>query len=466
MRKCQMLFLTLMLLLITACAAPTPQVIEKEIPVEKIFKQTVVVEKEVIVEKVVKETVLVAQTVIVKETVERIITATPASPTATPVPRVLPTATLAPTAIPEDAIVSVCAADCDFTTIQTAVDAATDASIAGIKVTDAVHTEAGIIVDEDIAIWGQGASSTVIQAHDMTNKATDRVFFIAENAVVTIKDVTIQHGYPITSPYSGGAIMNLGTLTLVNSVIQENRAADGGGIRNIGTLTVINSTIRDNLADREGEPYIECGSGGGIKNANGAILTLINSTVSDNVANGKGGGIDVACEGIATLINSTLSGNRSASMGGGARVNGTLKLTHCTINSNKAREGGSGIHVNNLGTLEYSNTIIANNHGGDDCFAYSEGGIQGKATMNVNVNNLVEDGNCDAAYSGDPLLGPLADNGGDTRTHALLPDSPAIDAIAAADCVLTTDQRGAARPVPVINPDTPCDIGAVELQMQ
>ena len=28
----------------------------------------------------------------------------------------------------------------------------------------------------------------------------------------------------------------------------------------------------------------------------------------------------------------------------------------------------------------------------------------------------------------DPVLGPLQDNGGPTFTHALLPDSPAIDA--------------------------------------
>ena len=55
------------------------------------------------------------------------------------------------------------------------------------------------------------------------------------------------------------------------------------------------------------------------------------------------------------------------------------------------------------------------------------------------------------------MLGPLADNGGPTQTHAVLPGSPAIDAIPAGDCVVATDQRGIARPR-----DSGCDIGAFE----
>ena len=46
----------------------------------------------------------------------------------------------------------------------------------------------------------------------------------------------------------------------------------------------------------------------------------------------------------------------------------------------------------------------------------------------------------------DPLLGPLAANGGPTQTHALLPGSPAIDAGDNASAP-ATDQRGVARPL-------------------
>ncbi len=66
----------------------------------------------------------------------------------------------------------------------------------------------------------------------------------------------------------------------------------------------------------------------------------------------------------------------------------------------------------------------------------------------------------------DPLLGPLADNGGPTPTQALLPGSPAIDGIPLADCVdafgdpITTDQRGVPRPQ-----GAACDIGAYESEL-
>jgi len=56
-----------------SCAQPTPEVIEKEVPVEKIVKETVVVEKQVPVEKVVKETVVVEKQV----AIEKVVTATP-----------------------------------------------------------------------------------------------------------------------------------------------------------------------------------------------------------------------------------------------------------------------------------------------------------------------------------------------------------------------------------------------------
>lgn len=61
-------------MLATNCSQPTPQVVEKEIPVEKVVKETVIVEKEVPVERVIKETVIVEKPI----TVEKIVTATPA----------------------------------------------------------------------------------------------------------------------------------------------------------------------------------------------------------------------------------------------------------------------------------------------------------------------------------------------------------------------------------------------------
>jgi hypothetical protein len=67
----------------------------------------------------------------------------------------------------------------------------------------------------------------------------------------------------------------------------------------------------------------------------------------------------------------------------------------------------------------------------------------------------------------DPVLGPLANNGGTTQTHALLPGSPAIDAGSSGGCrdnvgaQLATDQRGFPRPA-LGGSALRCDIGAFE----
>lgn len=66
----------------------------------------------------------------------------------------------------------------------------------------------------------------------------------------------------------------------------------------------------------------------------------------------------------------------------------------------------------------------------------------------------------------DPLLGPLADNGGFTFTHALYPGSPAIDAGDPANCP-ATDQRGFPRPLDGDGLNGPrCDMGAYEAELK
>jgi hypothetical protein len=359
--------------------------------------------------------------------------------------------------------VTVCADGCDFMTVQDAIDAPSTTAGDVINITDALHTESGILVNKDVTIQGQGADSTIVQAQTEIDAATERVFFVKDGAVVTLRRMTIRHGNPTSEPQSGGGIRNEGELTIEESIISHNRGSAGGGLFNDGKLTLVNCTISSNTATG-GDTYLECNTGGGIKNMVG-VTTLINSTVSDNTSRGKGGGLHIACHGTLVLVNSTISGNNTTNNGGGVYINGVGEFTNSTIANNSANNGG-GVYVHGTrevglvrGLLNYTNTIIADNtisfgkYGIADCL------LGDYASIGTNVNNLVEDGNCDPAHSGDPQLAPLDDNGGDTQTHAPSPDSPAVNAIRAGECIVDTDQRGLPRPY-----GAGCDIGAVELQ--
>jgi hypothetical protein len=223
--------------------------------------------------------------------------------------------------------------------------------------------------------------------------------------------------------------IGLANLELLKSVVSHNM---GDGILNVGCghglcnaeLEVIASTISGN-------------SGSGIYNSD--LATVTNSTISGNVADHGGG--TYSCR-TTTLNNSTISGNS----GGGLYIVGDVMPYGCD------------------GLVIASNSIVANSVGGPDCSLYLVEEPWG-ATFSDAGHNIVEDGTCIEApnsSSGAPRLGPLAQNGGPTLTHALLPGSPAIDAGDDGACP-ETDQRGRLRPEDGDRDGTAtCDIGSVE----
>jgi hypothetical protein len=386
-------------------------------------------------------------------------TETPIPPTATPVP---PTPTLLP------ATDTVCASGCDFPTVQAAINNAGTVAGAIIEISEPIHTEAGIVVNKDVTIRGLGADDTVVQAHETSGQAHDRVFLIEEGVTAILERMTIRHGH--VEDEHGGGILNHGVLTLNHCVVTRNTAGGGGGICNDGDLTVVSSTISNNVTeDNWFQPgSFACGSGGGIRCGRGTVA-LFNSTVSGNQAGsrstGTGGGIRIGCNCTAELINSTVSGNRATQYGGGVVVKGLVQMVNCTISDNATAAEGGGVYVGAGGELDYVNTIVADNRGAKgNCVVAAPDEYGAVGTLGTNIHNMVEGGGCDAAYSDDPMLGPLGDNGGETWTHALLPGSPAIDAIPIVSCTLSTDQRWAPRPIARVSRETPCDIGAFELQ--
>ncbi|MBI4034772.1 MAG: CSLREA domain-containing protein [Candidatus Chisholmbacteria bacterium] len=296
-------------------------------------------------------------------------------------------------------------------------------------------------ITDDLTLNGAGAASTFIDGDDI-----DRVIEVRPGAAVNIDAVTVKDGDPGAN---AGGILNRATLTLTHSVITSNTGLDfGGGLFNFGTLTLIDTTVDDN--DTIG-PNLS-GGGGGIFNQ--GTLNLTATTVSANTTLGRGGGI-YNLDQTATFTNTTISGNTGLNGGGIFNRFGTLNLTHTTTTDNTATDNAGGVW-NFGGSTNLTNTIVAVNSAAtasDDC----------AGAMTSLGYNLASDFSCALAGTGDlnntnPLLGPLANNGGPTQTHALLPLSPALDAVPLASCILATDQRGVPRPQGIA-----CDIGAFEL---
>lgn len=279
--------------------------------------------------------------------------------------------------------------------------------------------------------------------------------------------------------YSGdGAGGGGGEVIVLDSLISTNGAGGGGGIFNDGgSLFVSGSTIESHDSSSgaaitntlAGDTIVlaselrlnSAGTGGGAIFSDSGTVDILDSTLSDNVAPGlaEGGGILNVGDSALFIGETTLSGN-SAWSGGGLFNDSpaTATLSFATISGNTATGGATGGGVNNNGgSVSMAGTILSGNVSttGPDC----------AGVVTTGGYNLVEDtSGCTFTPLGtdligvDPMLGPLADNGGPSATHALLPGSPAIDRVPDAFCISAADQRG------IVRPRGPaCDIGAFEL---
>ena len=210
----------------------------------------------------------------------------------------------------------------------------------------------------------------------------------------------------------GGAIFNEGLVSLTDcSLLNNSTRSNGGAIYSTGSMALLRCTIAGNTTQFHGGAINLDGSSPG--------LTAVNCTMTANISEGGRGG--------AISISPSAAG-------------ATVSLTHCTIAGNAVenargagpggRERGSGGGIRAAaGQVTITNCIVAGN----------TAMVPGTGNL---VGNIVQSG--PNLSTGDPLLAPLADNGGLTQTMALLPGSPALDA-AVATLALDTDQRGLPR---------------------
>jgi beta-glucanase (GH16 family) len=289
----------------------------------------------------------------------------------------------------------------------------------------------------------------------------DRVLIVDAGGGVTVRHLTMTNGFGFQL---AGCVLNNGMLTLdhvtVTGCLMTTDAGDfwqgGAGIYNGegATLTLVDSTVRDNSSGH---------AGGGVYSFFNTTTIIERSTISGNTAADVGGGIRSL--GNVDVVNSTISGNTaSANFHGGAvfSTDGVMNMVNTTVAGNTSTGGTGDVFVGTFtaaaATLNLTNTIVQSGPGsGSSCFLGFFG--PGAVAINSNGGNLASDGSCNLTATGDqpntdPLLAPLADNGGPTQTHALTAGSPAIDAADAAACPVI-DQRGVAR-------DAACDIGSFE----
>lgn len=317
-----------------------------------------------------------------------------------------------------------------------------------------------------VAIIGAGAGLTVVSGN-----STDRVFDIWSDFATTVRiqNLTIEQGLT-TAPGGcvhvraglvtlllfdavidgcvahesvGGGLYSQGIVEMSRTVISRNIAARGAGAENGFLMRVFSSTIDSN--DTQVGLFGSATGGGGI--ANLRRLTLTDSTISNNESVTNGGGL--INYDTATLTNVTISGNRGSGITfrrpaeAGTPEDGQLALFNVTITNN----GPFGIDRTTTAAVTLDETIVAGNT--ENC----------RGTVTRSSYSLDGGTSCGLIGTGDltstdPLLGPLANNGGTTLTHALLPGSPAIDAARFGNW---RDQRGVPRPL-----GAAYDIGAVE----
>ncbi len=138
--------------------------------------------------------------------------------------------------------------------------------------------------------------------------------------------------------------------------------------------------------------------------------------------------------------------------GGGMYIDGSPTVANCTFSGNSAAfsyGAGGGMYIAG-GSPTVTNCIFWG-PGNQVGRQIPTSGVFTNCVNAVNLNGGASTGNT----TGNPNLGPLADNGGPTWTHALLPGSSALAGGATGSNIPATDQRGVPRIVPV-------DIGAYQ----
>lgn len=366
-------------------------------------------------------------------------------------------------------------------------DTAVDACPAGSG-TDTIVLPAGtfelasqlVVSDPDgLTIAGAGSSSTGI-----IGSGGHRLIDVTAGTF-TVDSLTLAGGEAGAEP--GGAIRSVDDgVWVLDAVLAENQGGHGGAIESVGgyvnaerSAFIGNVAASDELngnggAIRTGTGFVNVDEttfvGNMAANVGGAILTSsgrvssIRSMFTENEA--RAGGAIYNSFGLITILNSTLHANTTTDINGNlggtvqtSTLGGGITLQFVTLTDTLVGLGVLG--ALDTGAFIITGSIITGNAGGQ-CSFFGE-------PVTSAGGNLVGDNSCGVgqptdAVVADPLLGPLADNGGATFTRLPQAASPAIDVLGAGPPCPETDQRRVDRPQDGDGDGAAgCDSGAVEV---
>lgn len=293
---------------------------------------------------------------------------------------------------------------------------------------------------------------------------------VLSNANIAVSNSTLTNCYSYTAHAYGGALCAVGNITLSNSTLSGNTTkghfyyyyypgygyymvngtSRGGGAYSGGRFTITDSTITHNRAEMNNRGSI----GGGIASRSGGHF--ISGSTFDNNAGWLGGGISIlgALGGAEpygiTIENSTISGNESFASGAGIN---TLYIAYTTLHNSTVTNNSAGYYCGGVyvysGNADIKSSIIAGN---TSVYDHNQFGYYSAADLDVFASGATISGDHNVitttnaptppdTITDDPLLLPLADNGGPTMTHAFDMTSVALDAGSNPDN-LDFDQRG------------------------
>lgn len=350
---------------------------------------------------------------------------------------------------------------------------------------------------DDLTLLGPGANNLVLDGENR-----DRILLHPGSGTLTIENLTIANGRfeAVDNDIGfGGCVATGASLVLRNAVIRDCTAVGvgsyGGAVLS-GFLTMIDSTISGSTAFGDHPTNGTAAYGGG---AFSYGVNILDSTISGNSAIGTdnaplshweiGGGLFIARNG-GTIERTTFNDNFAIRFAGALTQEGDLVLRNSTISGNSTlQDDGGGIRVRQGTSVLIENSTIAGNHAGSQGggLSFIDNALPSTINSTIIAGNSANHSGADVDSSmplqisgshnlvgkagtrpslpmdtlgGDPGLLPLANNGGQTRTHALIAESIAIDH-GDNPQGRSTDQRGFGYPRE-FNGVT--DIGAYEFQ--